>query len=100
MYSADKIKTWESPDGGGFCGDLLRDGQIVGTFRDDGNGAGAYVDAFINVEEETLFRAHIKACPDVVTDMPDHQDSSKFFSYKMNDDTFISSLVGQYIETL
>lgn len=97
MYLVNDVKTWESPDGGGFSGALLRAGKLVGIIRDDGQGGGAFVEQFINKEEEILFNVYISSLPDVITRFVDHKNPDDCFSYVMNSDTYISVLVDKYI---
>lgn len=101
MYSINALKTWDTHDGGGYQGNLLRDGKIVGSFHNEGNGGDTLIDFFTkkgkevvrNREEEKLFNDHVKTLPDVVTDMTDPHDASKPFIYKMNGDAFVAQLV-------
>lgn len=43
-YTINALKTWDTHDGGGYQGNLLRDGKVVGRFHNDGNGGCTIID--------------------------------------------------------
>ena len=103
-YSISGLKTWDTHDGGGYQGNLLKDGKKIGTFHNDGNGGCIMVEFWKKVGKETkrnkeeseAFDSYLKGLPDVVSDMPDPHDKNKVFSYPMDDDIFIADLVEEY----
>lgn len=100
-YTVSALKTWNTHDGGGYQGNLIRDGKRVGTFHDDGHGGSVLLEFLEkkggqivrNKDEEEAFYAYIKTLPRVGTDMVDPHDDTKLFIYEMNSDTFIAELV-------
>lgn len=71
-YSINALKTWDTHDGGGYQGNLLRDGKVVGRFHNDGNGGCTLVEFWKkekgetvrNREEEAIFEAYVASLPE------------------------------------
>ncbi len=72
VYTINAVKTWDTHDGGGYQGNLLRNGKVVGRFHNDGNGGCTIIDfwkkeggkVIRNIEEETIFKAHVATLPE------------------------------------
>ena len=72
VYTISALKTWDTHDGGGYQGNLLRDGKVVGWFHNDGNGGMTMVEfrtktkggSIRNQVEEDLYYAHIETLPE------------------------------------
>lgn len=100
VYSINALKTWNTHDGGGYQGNLLRDGKVVGQFHNDGNGGCTMVEFWKkekgqvvrNQEEEALFEAHIASLPEQEWPAAFLQPGESK-TYKPDTDMFIAELV-------
>jgi hypothetical protein len=106
-YSIAKLKTWNTHDGGGYQGDIIKNGKTVGNFHNDGNGGCTMIDFWQmqgkkvvgrNRDEEDAFNAFVKTLPNVGTDLPGIRDTSEPFILEMDGDIFIGELVSDLEE--
>jgi len=100
IYTINALKTWDTHDGGGYQGNLLRDGKVVGRFHNDGNGGCTMVEFWKkekgqvvrNRAEEEIFEAYVASLPE--KEWPAEWDrTGEAKTYKPDVDTFIAELV-------
>lgn len=111
-YGIDQVKTFNSPDGGGFQARLLRDGQPVAQVFDAGHGGPLQFDwqdakaprvpithtppgqgpvTYVGTPEEARLQAHVETLPPFTVPGLDR-------SLPMTADVFIGELVNTHME--
>ena len=92
-YSVKGLKTFRGVEGTGFEATLYRGSKRIATVVDDGwGGCHKWYWMDESAEEEALLSTHIAALPAETCDF--EGTDGKPFVYKMDDDGFVSGLVG------